>query len=242
MKTTLYNFYTEQDALNTWEFIGPKKTGLLNKSGSWNWSRKTTPTKKTGPIKPKQKGYVYCESSTTKVNDVFYMISKDTFDFSFEGGVSFWYNANVTSIKLEVEIWDGYMWVTELELIPESSKEWIFYDINLNKYENLTSKVKFKITMLNDKPFKNDFAIDFIEIDSVDFNNDDIDTYMENKELIKLKKGRKNRYKKSFNTKKTINITDIVQQIETDIENSILVVEDDIIIHETDSISYLIKA
>ncbi len=232
-------FYSKMSSLDCWEFKGPKHNGLQNKGGSWNWSLKGTSTNNTGPTSGHTHGYIYIESSSpTKKNSVFEIISKEAFDFSVEGSVEFWYNANVSpnSVKLELQIWDGFKWVSEFTLIPQiKENKWIFVDVNLHRYTSTNCYVKFKITILtNKKVYLNDFALDSIKIISkLDSSiTTDIDTFLETEGLKRLKKGRKG---KRFLKGSVEDLTTLINNLEQKERT------EDIIIHDNDNISYLIK-
>lgn len=242
-KTTFSPFYSAITSDDIWNFKGPNGIGLSNKGGFWNWSKLQTPTSGTGPSTGHTHGYVYIETNApTKCGDTFEMVTEEVFDFSYKGSVSFYYNANVQAVKLYLEIWDGLQWINEYSEVPIPKNEWVFIDVNLNRYTNLDSRVKFKITILDcKKVFKNDFALDTISIESFgEILLDNVDAYVESKNFKRLKKGRiKKRYISDTLSKEEIKIN--ISEIEQQIENGTLVLEEDLIIHESESVSHLIK-
>lgn len=244
MKTCYCPFSSIESSELYWEFTAPKTSGLMGKNRCWKWQDKSTPSKKTGPSTGHTHGYVYTETTKSKKGDVFTMTTKQSFDFSIEGEIEFWMNWNTIDVTLEVLIWDGFKWNQELFLNQQEKKDqWIYYEVHALKYHNTDSYVRFKITM-GDGSYKNDFALDSINIVSNSFQEtSDIDTFMEIKNITKLKKGRQKKSKNYMNknlSSKELETT--ILDLENKIKNKEIELDSDIVIHESEEISHLIRS
>jgi len=199
MKATFCPFYDVESSLDCWDFSGPKGEGLRNKNGYWNWSDKSTPTRKTGPSEGHTHGYVYIESSRTQGGNIFTMTSKDSFNAKdSEISVSFYYNTNTfDTILLEVFGWNGYRWILECT-IKETELEdaWIKSSFKIENYSNDDCRIRFKITLPEGSSNYRDYAIDSISISTSNPDVDSIKTFLENKGINK-----RNKFEKVFNAK-----------------------------------------
>lgn len=195
MKSLFSPFYDKSSSEDQWEFVGPGGKGLKSgKSKYWSWSDSTTRTSKTGPTKGHTHGYVFIESSASKVGDVYTMTSIEYFNAKeSEIDVSYWYNSHTdTPVKLEVLGWNGYEWLLEDSIQNDEwdlKDEWSQRSFKIENYNNIDCKIRFRIQIpKGGKSYRKDFALDSISIGSTNTDIDQFIDFFEPQKIYKVKK------------------------------------------------------
>lgn len=249
----IYRFNTIDASENTdWEYINPDgTTGLTSSSGSskrkWNWDNNKTASSNVGPLEPEEGvGYIYTEaSSPTKNNDKFIMRTINDIDASDENvELSFWYSADSDDdkVQLTVSIWNGNTWKKEYDQnIADTDPTWKQVEIDLTQYSNTDLRIEIKVNMKTGGDiWHKDIGIDTVRIvGGHTFNDKTQTTFFKTKNI----KSNHKRHQKCFMNESynSSEIKDIVDELEEKIESGEIVLDDDIIIKESENISHLVR-
>lgn len=146
----------------------------------WTRTSSGTPSSGTGPSGAQSGSfYVFCEASSPAVAGNTYILQSNEFDASsnVDFNVDFYLHARSVepNSTIVLQAWDGSSWIEEWSLTGPNGAtadglNWIFYSVPIDSkvYSNTDFKLRFIVTIQGPTAWRNDYALDTIQITAND--------------------------------------------------------------------------